>query len=81
MNEGKFTMDSIFVNIYIEKLLTQLTEMMKTLMLKESHIAYLEKINSELQEKIEKNNENLEKNDEKIKTSKRNSKEKDLNTF
>jgi hypothetical protein len=71
--------DSIFVNIYIEKLLTQVTEMTKTLLLKETQISYLEKLNAELEERLKKSEALLEKETVKLKSMKE--KTKDASSF
>jgi hypothetical protein len=62
--------NAIFINIYIDKLLTQVTEMTKTLLLKESQIAYLEKLNLELEERLKKSEASLEKEATKLKAVK-----------
>lgn len=62
--------NAIFINIYIDKLLTQVTEMTKTLLLKESQIAYLEKLNLELEERLKKSEASLEKEVTKLKAVK-----------
>lgn len=62
--------NAIFINIYIDKLLTQVTEMTKTLLLKESQLAYLEKLNLELEERLKKSEASLEKEAIKLKSVK-----------
>lgn len=59
-------MNDVFLQIYIDKLLMQVTEMTKTLLFKESQIAYLEKLNFELQEQIKQSEVSLQKEVEKV---------------
>jgi hypothetical protein len=59
-------MNDVFLQIYIDKLLMQVTEMTKTLLFKESQIAYLEKLNLELQEQIKQSEVSLQKEVEKV---------------
>jgi len=54
-------MDSEFVNLYIEKLLSEVTESVKTRILLQTQLTYTERMNAELQQKNSELEEQISK--------------------
>ena len=58
--------ESDFANLYIERILTEVSELTKIRMLNEAKISYIEKMNTVLAEKVTNLENELEKNKTKI---------------
>ena len=51
-DKGNYTMDPQIVNIYVERLLNEVTEGVKSRILLETQLKYTEKLNAELQSQL-----------------------------
>lgn len=68
--------DEVFVNVYIEKILTEVSELTKSKLLLQAQLSFTEKVAAELGAKLQDLEKKLEESEEKLKKKK-----KDTDTY